>query len=160
MYNLYKRYKNIILEIICNKNFLLEINRVSHFGIENPNDVCLFVGKQLDEYFLNKRKEFLLSIRLSGTEFQKIVWGELLKIPYGETLSYQEVANRLKKPKLVRAVANAIGKNKILIVVPCHRVIGTNGSLTGFSAGLDFKKELLKKEKIKIGSKNENKKTK
>lgn len=148
MYNLYKDYKNIILEIICDENYLLEINRVAHTGKTNPNDVCFIVDKQLDEYFINERKEFLLSIRLKGTEFQEKVWDELLKIPYGKTLTYQEVANNINKPKAVRAVANAIGKNKILIVVPCHRVIGKNGSLTGFSAGVDFKSKLLSNEKI------------
>ncbi len=104
--------------------------------------------KQLDEYFQGKRKKFELIINLNGTEFQKKVWLELLKIPFGQTLSYGEVARKIKNPKAVRAVGQAIGKNPISIVVPCHRVIGKNGKLTGYASGLDRKKWLLEHEGI------------
>lgn len=104
--------------------------------------------KQLDEYFQGKREKFELIINLYGTEFQKKVWLELLKIPFGQTLSYAEIAKRIKNPKAVRAVGQAIGRNPISIVVPCHRVIGKNGKLTGYASGLDRKKWLLEHEGI------------
>lgn len=104
--------------------------------------------KQLDDYFQGKRKEFELKLYLKGTDFQKKVWKELLKIPFGKTISYGEVAKRIKNPKAVRAVGQAVGKNPISIVVPCHRVIGSDGSLTGYASGLHRKKWLLKHEGI------------
>ncbi len=108
--------------------------------------------KQLEEYFKQKRKSFDIKYKLKGTEFQCRVWEELTKIPYGETVTYKDIAIRIGKETAVRAVANMIGKNCIGIVVPCHRVIGTNGKLTGFSAktdektGLELKQELLNLE--------------
>ena len=102
--------------------------------------------KQLDEYFRGKRKSFELKLNPEGTEFQKKVWKELLKIPYGTTLSYGEIARRIKNQKAVRAVGQAIGRNPIAIVIPCHRVIGSDGSLTGYASGLWRKEWLLKHE--------------
>lgn len=102
--------------------------------------------KELDEYFSKKRKEFCVSLDIAGTSFQKEVWNELLKIPYGKTISYMQQASAMNKARSVRAVANANGMNKIAIVVPCHRVIGSNGSLTGYAGGLDRKKYLLNLE--------------
>jgi len=102
--------------------------------------------KQLDEYFRGKRKSFELKLNPEGTEFQKKVWKELLKIPYGTTLSYGEIARRIKNQKAVRAVGQAIGRNPISIVIPCHRVIGSDGSLTGYASGLWRKECLLKHE--------------
>jgi len=102
--------------------------------------------KQLDEYFRGKRKSFELKLNPEGTEFQKKVWKELLKIPYGKTLSYGEISRRIKNPKAVRAVGQAIGRNPISIVIPCHRVIGGDGSLTGYASGLWRKEWLLKHE--------------
>ncbi len=104
--------------------------------------------KQLDEYFQGKRKSFELKLKPEGTEFQKKVWKELLKIPYGKTLSYGEVSRRIKNQKAVRAVGQAIGRNPISIIVPCHRVIGSDGDLTGYASGLWRKKWLLKLEGI------------
>lgn len=104
--------------------------------------------KQLDDYFQGKRKEFELKLYLKGTDFQKKVWNELLKIPFGKTISYGEVAKRIKNPKAVRAVGQAVGKNPISIVVPCHRVIGSDGNLTGYASGLHRKKWLLKHEGV------------
>lgn len=102
---------------------------------------------ELEEYFNGKRKEFTLKLSLKGTDFQKKVWNELMNIPYGETRSYKEVAIKIGKPTAARAVGMANNKNKILIIIPCHRVIGQNGSLVGYGAGLDIKKYLLDLEK-------------
>ncbi len=110
---------------------------------ENP---FLTARAQLLEYFAGDRKDFDLPIRLSGTEFQLRVLEELQKIPYGETRSYADIAVRIGKPRAVRAVGTANGRNPIPIVVPCHRVIGSNGNLAGFGGGLDTKKALLRLE--------------
>ncbi len=101
---------------------------------------------QLDEYFAGQRTDFDLPLRLTGTDFQLAVLAELQKIPYGETASYRDVAERIGRPKAVRAVGAANGRNPIPIVVPCHRVIGAGGDLTGFGGGLDTKEALLRLE--------------
>jgi methylated-DNA-[protein]-cysteine S-methyltransferase len=108
--------------------------------------------KQLDEYFRGKRKSFELKLNPEGTEFQKKVWKELLKIPYGKTLSYGEISRRIKNPKAVRSVGQAIGRNPISIVIPCHRVIGGDGKLTGYASGLWRKEWLLKHEEINLNN--------
>ena len=102
--------------------------------------------RQLDEYFDGKRRDFDLPLRLDGTEFQLLVLDELQKIPYGETTSYGDIAKRIGRPKASRAVGAANGRNPIPIVVPCHRVIGSHGDLTGFGGGLDTKEALLRLE--------------
>ena len=102
--------------------------------------------KQLKEYFEGSRTEFYLKLNLQGTDFQKKVWNKLLEIPYSKTESYQTMANRLGDPKVIRAAASANGKNPISIIIPCHRVIGKDGSLTGYSGGLHRKKWLLEHE--------------
>lgn len=102
---------------------------------------------QLEEYFDGKRKEFDISIKLIGTEFQKRVWNELLKIPYGETVSYKDIAINTGSPKACRAVGMANHNNPILIIVPCHRVINENKKLGGYALGLDLKRRLLELEK-------------
>ena len=99
--------------------------------------------RQLDEFFAGKRKAFDIQIRLAGTDFQQQVWNALLSIPYGATKSYKEIAQCIGKPKAVRAVAGAIGANGISILIPCHRVIGSNRSLTGYAGGLVAKRMLL-----------------
>jgi len=103
--------------------------------------------KELNEYFAGKRTEFTVPLHLVGTDFQKKVWSELLKIPYGETISYKQLAERTGDPNASRAVANANGMNKIALIVPCHRVIGANGKLTGYAGGLERKEFLLSLEK-------------
>jgi len=103
--------------------------------------------RQLDEYFHAGRKQFTLSLLLEGTDFEKSVWHELLKIPYGQTCSYTDIAVRIGNLKAVRAVGMANGHNKIAIIVPCHRVIGSNGSLTGYAGGVWRKKWLLEHER-------------
>ncbi|MDR1594260.1 MAG: methylated-DNA--[protein]-cysteine S-methyltransferase [Prevotellaceae bacterium] len=101
---------------------------------------------ELEEYFAGVRTDFSIPIRQSGTDFQQKVWQQLLKIPYGTTVSYIEIARRLGNSKLTRAVGGANHRNKLWIVVPCHRVIGADGSLTGYGGGLDCKQWLLKHE--------------
>ncbi|RDY59932.1 methylated-DNA--[protein]-cysteine S-methyltransferase [Flagellimonas nanhaiensis] len=101
---------------------------------------------QLKEYFEGSRKQFNLKLNPKGTDFQKRVWVELQKIPYGKTVSYLELSKRLGDPKAIRAVAAANGRNPLWIVVPCHRVIGSNGDLVGYAGGLHRKKWLLEHE--------------
>jgi methylated-DNA-[protein]-cysteine S-methyltransferase len=101
---------------------------------------------QLNEYFDGKRKQFDLKLNPQGTAFQKTVWDALLTIPYGKTVSYLQLSKQLGDVKAIRAVANANGKNPLWIVVPCHRVIGSNGSLTGYAGGLYRKQWLLEHE--------------
>ena len=102
---------------------------------------------QLEAYFNGELTTFDLELNVKGTDFQKTVWQELVRIPYGETISYGELAKRIKNPNASRAVGMANGKNPISIIIPCHRVIGKNGSLTGFGGGLEAKKNLLEFEK-------------
>ena len=103
---------------------------------------------QLREYFAGKRNEFQLPLDVRGSEFQLQVWAELSNIPFGATRSYGEIAKRIGMPKSVRAVGLANGSNPISIIVPCHRVIGADGSLTGFGGGLDIKEQLLRHEGV------------
>ena len=108
------------------------------------------VIRQLSEYFAGNRQEFNLEIAPKGTDFQERVWQELRRIPFGKTASYGEIAEKIGNAKASRAVGMANGKNPIPIIVPCHRVIGKDGSLTGFGGGLDIKKQLLQLENICI----------
>jgi methylated-DNA-[protein]-cysteine S-methyltransferase len=101
---------------------------------------------QLTEYFNGQRSEFDLKLAPQGTEFQKKVWNQLQLIPFGKTTSYQKMANELGDPKVIRAAASANGKNPISVIIPCHRVIGSDGSLTGYAGGLHRKKWLLEHE--------------
>ncbi len=103
--------------------------------------------KQLSEYFAGQRTCFDLPLFVEGTPFQKKVWAELQKIPYGETISYGELARRCGNAKACRAVGMANNKNKIAIIIPCHRVIGSNGKLVGYAGGLDIKSKLLELER-------------
>ena len=102
---------------------------------------------QLEEYFDGRRKEFEIPLKLIGTEFQKKVWNELLKIPYGETVSYKDIAIKIGNPIACSAVGMANHNNPILIIVPCHRVINENNKLGGYALGLDLKRKLLELEK-------------
>jgi methylated-DNA-[protein]-cysteine S-methyltransferase len=101
---------------------------------------------QFDEYFSGRRKVFELPVKQEGTPFQQKVWNELIKIPFGKTVSYLQLAQRLGDVKSIRAAASANGRNKLNIIVPCHRVIGSDGSLTGYGGGLPRKKWLLEHE--------------
>jgi len=103
---------------------------------------------QLDEYFKGDRSEFTLKLKPPGTDFQKNVWQELLKIPFGQTTSYLHIATEIGNKKAIRAVGAANGQNRIPIIIPCHRVIGSDGSLIGFGGGIWRKEWLLKHEKV------------
>lgn len=107
------------------------------------------VVNQLKEYFQGKRKAFDLPLDLEGTIFQKKVWHQLQRIPYGQTVSYGDVAKRIKNPKAVRAVGSANGKNPVCVIVPCHRVIASDGTIGGYSGGLHVKRKLLALEGVK-----------
>ena len=123
-------------------------NRPRNVDPEWRPDTTAFVEviQQLQSYFAGERKNFDLALILEGTDFQKRVWTALRKIPYGETISYKELAEMIGSPKAVRAVGAANGANPIPIIIPCHRVIGNDGSLTGFGGGLPLKKQLLELE--------------
>lgn len=113
---------------------------------EKENVFFEILKSELEGYFAGKLKKFSVPLHLTGTEFQKKVWNELLNIPYGETISYLELAVNIGNSKAVRAVANANALNKIAVIIPCHRVIGSDGTLTGYAAGLDKKRRLLEIE--------------
>jgi methylated-DNA-[protein]-cysteine S-methyltransferase len=106
--------------------------------------------KQIDEYFKGKRENFFLNLQPQGTDFQRSVWRQLEKIPYGKTVSYREIAGAIGKPDACRAVGNANGRNPIALVIPCHRVIGSDGSLTGYGGGLWRKRWLIGFEKGEV----------
>ena len=120
-----------------------------HVPREWTEDESVFTEplRQLNEYFAGKRQEFNLAIAPQGTPFQQQVWRELCKIPFGETASYQTIAERMGKPKACRAVGMANGKNPLPIIIPCHRIIGKDGSMTGFGGGLALKRQLLDLER-------------
>lgn len=115
---------------------------------EGTSEVIEQAVLQLDEFFEGKRREFNVPLLFVGTDFQKTVWNELLKIPFGKTISYGEMAQRIGLPKAVRAVANANGANSMSIFAPCHRVIGSDRSLTGYGGGLAAKQMLLELEGV------------
>ena len=123
------------------------LKRVLGAGFEEgTSEVIEKAAKQLDEYFAGRRREFDVPLLFVGSEFQKAVWNELLKIPFGATVSYAALSKRLGMPKAVRAVANANGANSMSIFAPCHRIIGSDRSLTGYGGGLPAKKFLLELE--------------
>ncbi len=113
---------------------------------EGDSEILRLASAQLDEYFTGCRHDFTIPLMFVGTDFQKTVWNELLNIPYGHTVSYGEIARRIGMPKAVRAVANANGANSISIFAPCHRVIGSDNSLTGYGGGINTKRMLLELE--------------
>jgi len=148
----YYKYNSIIGDIFISADDEALLS-VGFKPIENnnnkPNIIIKKTVKQLDEYFLGKRKIFNLPMNPLGSEFQKRVWKELQKIPYGQTRSYKDIAIAIGNPKAYRAVGNANNKNPIGIIIPCHRVIGSNKKLTGYAGGLDIKEKLLNMEKEK-----------
>ena len=116
--------------------------------INTKHPILLKTKKQLEEYFKGKRKIFDIPLDPQGTEFQIKIWNQLRKIPFGKTQTYGEIAKKIGNPHASRAVGAANGKNPISIIVPCHRVIGSNGSLTGFAGGIEAKEILINREKI------------
>lgn len=142
----------IRMTVVCDREFVTGV----FFGWEKKiqlaerlinNELARETEKQLEEYFMGKRKIFELPLKMQGTEFQKQVWKELLNIPYGETRCYSEIARLIQNPHAVRAVGMANHRNPLAVVVPCHRVIGKNGGLTGYAGGLERKRMLLELEK-------------
>lgn len=127
--------------------FDTQTTRPDDLGLQDSSHpVLVNTTAQLEEYFSGARTSFDLPIASKGTAFQQQVWKALMTIPYGETWSYQDIANAIDNPKAVRAVGMANGKNPISIIVPCHRVIGKNGKLTGYAGGVGIKEKLLSLE--------------
>jgi len=114
---------------------------------DNRNTLLREAGRELDAYFAGKRERFDLPLEPQGTAFQKRVWKKLVSIPYGKTVSYSELARRIGCPGAFRAVGAANGQNPISVIIPCHRVLGKNGDLTGYGGGLDMKRRLLELER-------------
>ena len=141
--------------IESNENAIIRIHpNKSEKSIESENQLLFLAELQLREYFELKRRSFSFPIQLYGTPFQKLVWSELVNIPYGETRAYKEIAQAIGRPNAVRAVGNACNKNHMLFAVPCHRVIRSNGSIDGFELGTHIKKQLLDLEYCLINRKN------
>ena len=135
------------LTLKANENELTEVCFGARETKENRNSVTELAAKQIEEYFDGKRKSFDVPHKLCGTEFQIKVWEQLKSIPYGETAAYSDIAEAIGNRSASRAVGMANNKNKLPIIIPCHRVIGKNGSLVGYAGGLDIKEKLLKLEK-------------
>lgn len=133
------------ITIACNKETIIAVNfgAIEEFGECKPTQLTDRAAQQLNEYFTGERQIFDIPIYAEGTPFQKLVWNALQTIPYGQTRSYKEIAVMIGKPKACRAVGMANNKNPISIIIPCHRVIGSDGSLTGYGGGLSIKKYLL-----------------
>ncbi|MBQ3050232.1 MAG: methylated-DNA--[Oscillospiraceae bacterium] len=127
---------------------IVEISLFNGKSMINDSSALLDITeRQLKEYFNGERKTFDIPLRRSGTEFQLKVWRRLSEIPYGTTKTYGEIAKEIGFPKAARAVGGACNKNPIIIVVPCHRVVGANGGMVGFACGIDVKEKLLELEK-------------
>ena len=135
-----------LLSINANEHEVFSIKFLDQLTDQNPNKITEIAKVQFIEYFEGKRNNFDFPILQIGTDFQKNVWNELQRIDAGKPITYAALAKRMKKPLAIRAIASANGKNNLLIAVPCHRVIGSNGELIGFSAGLWRKKWLLEHE--------------
>ena len=142
-----------IARIIAEDGFINSISiRDEELGVlPTDNAVLQMAMQQLDEYFAGERKVFDLPLKQTGTDFQQQVWQQLLKIDYGTTISYGQQSKLMNNPLGIRAIAAANGRNNLWIVVPCHRVIGTDGSLTGYAGGLWRKKWLLEHEARVMG---------
>lgn len=137
-----------VAKLIADKKGIIEVTVDDEFKMgTSPVPTCLkATTKQLKEYFSGSRTTFDIAMNPKGTDFQKKVWDELVKIPFGKTISYLDLSKRLGNTKAIRAVAAANGKNPLWIIVPCHRVIGSDGSLTGYAVGIHRKKWLLEHE--------------
>lgn len=112
-------------------------------SVDEENLILDRTTHQLDEYFSGERHEFELPLLTAGTEFQQTVWKAISKVPYGTTTSYKDIAAAIGRPSSVRAVANAVGANSLSIIIPCHRIVGSDGSLTGYAGGTEAKRHLL-----------------
>lgn len=135
------------LAIACDELGITDVSLCKVNGNQNKTPLIEECAKQLDEYFALKRTRFDLPLSPEGTDFQKKVWRALLAIPYGTTCSYKDIAVKTGNMRASRAVGMANKRNRIIIIIPCHRVIGADGSLTGYAGGLDVKRYLLNMEK-------------
>ncbi len=126
----------------------LSLKRTLQLGTASDKILIKTIA-QLEEYFAGKRKQFDINLSFSGTPFQQHVWHQLTKIPFGQTVSYKDIAKRIKNPKAVRAVGTANGKNPFCIIVPCHRVIAADGTIGGYGGGIANKRKLLELEQNK-----------
>jgi methylated-DNA-[protein]-cysteine S-methyltransferase len=134
------------MEITASESAVLAIHFVDKVRAPQANAITDITKHQMLQYFNGERSSFDLPTAAQGTDFQKQVWQALTTVTYGNTCSYGDIANKINNPKAVRAVGSANGKNPLTIVVPCHRVIGSNGSLTGYASGIDRKAWLLEHE--------------
>lgn len=142
------QFANISLYLVATETHLINIQFTQpQKALLQTTELLSMATIQLDEYFQGKRTTFSLPFKLTGTPFQLAVWKELQNIPYGKTTSYKEIAQKINKPKAYRAVGMANNKNPLPIIIPCHRVIGSNGKLIGYAGGLKLKNYLLELEK-------------
>ena len=142
------QFENISLYLVATETHLINIQFTQpQKALLQTTELLSMATIQLDEYFQGKRTTFSLPFKLTGTPFQLAVWKELQNIPYGQTTSYKEIAQKMNKPKAYRAVGMANNKNPLPIIIPCHRVIGSNGKLIGYAGGLKLKNYLLELEK-------------
>lgn len=142
------------IEIIANDEYLLEVNFTNIIKEISSNNITAETAKQLNEYFNYERMSFDMPFKLDGTSFQIKCWQQLLEIPYGSTITYKEQAQLIGHPKAYRAVGQANGKNKLVIIIPCHRVTGMLDNLGGYSGGIHIKKFLLEHEQVGLKRKN------
>ncbi len=141
---IFASHSGIVRILLNKKSAFIESSNQTNL---QPDDPFLFnVFQQLEEYFHHKRKTFNIPLDIHGTEFQKKVWHELLKIPYGKTVPYKTIAQRIGNAQSIRAIGKANGANPIPIIIPCHRVINTDGSIGGYSGGIHIKEKLLELE--------------
>lgn len=142
------QFENISLYLVATETHLINIQFTQpQKALLQTTELLSMATIQLDEYFQGKRTIFSLPFKLTGTPFQLAVWKELQNIPYGKTTNYKEIAQKINKPKAYRAVGMANNKNPLPIIIPCHRVIGSNGKLIGYAGGLKLKNYLLELEK-------------
>ena len=142
------QFENISLYLVATETHLINIQFTQpQKALLQTTELLSMATIQLDEYFQGKRTTFSLPFKLTGTPFQLAVWKELQNIPYGQTTSYKEIAQKINKPKAYRAVGMANNKNPLPIIIPCHRVIGSNGKLIGYAGGLNLKNYLVELEK-------------
>ncbi|RWY53974.1 methylated-DNA--[protein]-cysteine S-methyltransferase [Mucilaginibacter gilvus] len=153
MYEAFHKTPVGFVRIRADETHIVSISIRDEECVETPPDSPLInlAIKQLDEYFEGIRRQFELPLNQAGTDFQKEVWENLLAVKYGSTMSYLQLANQMKNPLAIRAIAASNGKNMLWIVVPCHRVIGSDGSLTGYAGGLWRKQWLLDHEARVMG---------
>lgn len=139
--------EEVLLVIHLGEDDFLRNESLEHINYQPDHHILIECSKQLEEYFRGTRTEFKLPLNLNGTDFQKAVWEQLSFIPFGETRSYQDIANFIENPKAVRAIGQANKANRYPIIIPCHRVIGKNSSLTGYAGTrVDLKEKLLEHE--------------